>query len=117
LLPNSQGFPERWYAFRLGAHTRLSLTIDDVENPVCSATVQPVDTLPCGSVRVTLLNSSGTELRQSRFSSPREGVSAPVTISVSLRAGGTYYAEVAGYTNGKAMPFTLRVRGRPSVRR
>ncbi len=116
-LPKSQGFSERWHALHLRSLTRLRLTIEDVENPVCSATVQPVGTLSCGAGRVTLLGSRGTQLRQAPLSTPRNGVSDPVTISVSVRVGGTYYPEVGGYTNGEAMPFTLRARGRPSLLR
>lgn len=112
-LPKSQAFLNRWYRIRVRARTHLSLAIDDREDPDCSSS----GTVACGSVQVTLLSPRGDQLRESRTSTPSNGVNHPVTISRFVHKAGTYYADVGGYTNGEPMPFTLRAHGKPRLRR
>ena len=107
-----------YYVFHAGAETRLNISIDDLENPICSTADYPTY---CGSVSVELYDSQDADSGGTGRSSPEGGITAPASWSTVVGASGTYYLEVSGELgddangNPTSVPYELQVTSSPAI--
>jgi Bacterial pre-peptidase C-terminal domain len=106
-----------YYVFHASAETKLSVSINDTEDPGCSTS----DEIECGDVSVELYDAKADDEGGTGSSSPDSGLAIPQNWTTIIPTAGTYYLEVSGSPgsdvndNPTSVPYTLQVTGSPGL--